>query len=509
MVFRILPYVLREMHSMSCSAYTVLAVLCSQTIGLVIQGPQDRCVVQRARGESTGMVVVSVRCNDALAPQTEAAVVSDSGGDTVAAWRRCDKGGQDSLRGCTLCVPQGGWYRVAVRALDSSGTVVSCTTCPEHWAVGMNILCIGQSNMVGNGQIHTYTPVVHPLSGLYGNDNRWCMCADPYDRNGSPADVDYDSWIGVSAMPALVNGLYRLLPGVPVGIVSSAKGGTSLCGRGPDDWGYRNPSNHADTMTLYGNAVHNARNAGGVEHIIMHQGETDATDGTTAEEYVAALRAMLGHFHEDLGDSVPLFYCQLARAQSSDRNRTDVTMQTIRNAQLNADDGRHLLLSALCIDFELHSGDHYVKDGYDTLGGRLANAVGWYHGASSYYRGPAIGTVVFRGTARDTVLVAVRHRGGTDITPDSAMTGFEVFDSTGRCGVMSAWRLCADTIALVLSSRVAGNGTVRYLYGKSPNTTSLVRDNTTLRLPLEPTTAPLPIGLHDVVSSRPDSPARR
>ena len=82
------------------------------------------------------------------------------------------------------------------------------------------------------------------------------------------------------------------------------------------------------------------------------------------------------------------------------------------------------------------------------------------------------------------------HRGGTDITPASGITGFEVFDNGSGVTIQSAARAATDAVRLTLSrSIVAGHTvTLRYLYGTTPNVSGLVKDNSPLALPLENTT---------------------
>jgi hypothetical protein len=89
--------------------------------------------------------------------------------------------------------------------------------------------------------------------------------------------------------------------------------------------------------------------------------------------------------------------------------------------------------------------------------------------------------------------VTIIHRGGGDFTPDSGITGFGVLDDDSLVGIVRADKVDQTHIRLTLSRPVAGTGSLRYLYGKAPDVAGPVRDNTPLRLPLEPTTQPVPI----------------
>ena len=121
----------------------------------------------------------------------------------------------------TIVVPQGGWYRIAVSGRDASDAEVCQATGAHRWGVGINVLCIGQSNMVGNGGIRSgYTPVTTDLAGLYSNSNAWKKLSDPYDSGGLSTDVDYDSWWGASMIPAFANSLANAFPLIPMGVRS-------------------------------------------------------------------------------------------------------------------------------------------------------------------------------------------------------------------------------------------------------------------------------------------------
>ena len=91
--------------------------------------------------------------------------------------------------------------------------------------------------------------------------------------------------------------------------------------------------------------------------------------------------------------------------------------------------------------------------------------------------------------------MTLNHRGGTDITPATGITGFEVFDNGSSVTIQSAVRYAADAVRLTLSRSISSGHTVtlRYLYGMTPNVSGLVKDNSPLALPLENTTADLTV----------------
>ena len=471
----------------------------SGSVSIAVDDFSEYQVVQRIPLGASQMVAVhgSLTSSGMGTSAVEARVVDFATGTTeIVPWTSIADAPTGSFSG-QLEVPEGGWYRIAVRAVDEAGTPLGEDLGTHRWGVGINVLLIGQSNMVGNGNAHTYTSVTSDLSALYGNDNHWKHLADPYDGGGSANEVDYDSWIGASLVPSLANALAATFVGVPVGFVTGARGSSPLHGNEDISWVRRTAANHADTTNLYGNSLANALAAGGVELIVMHQGETDATNETSKTEYEADLQTLLAHYREDLYDTLPLFICQIGRSTTSlgEKNRSDETLQPIRSAQRDSDDGTNVLLAAVAIDLPLDpsAADHYTKAGHDLLGPRIANAIGYYFGKSPYYRGPTLTTATYTTSAHDVIEVHVQHRGGTDISPSNGINGFQVLDDGSPVSLGATTRKNASTIAIALDAPISGVGSVRYLYGKlAVNSLSgAVHDDSELALPLEPTSADL------------------
>ena len=460
----------------------------------------DYQVIQRVLGGSSQTVAVRGSFTGSAVASIEAQIVAfNQNSSVVVPWTALGMSSDTGTYGGNLVIPQGGWYRVMVRALYADNAEGARATGTHRFGVGMNVLCIGQSNMVGYGGATTTTAV--DLTGLYSNDRVWKHLADPYDNGGDPSDVDYDGGSGASMIPSLANTLAGFFPGVPIGIVPAAKGSSPLdCAVGaPFCWGARNASNPADPTTLYGNSITKARQAGGVELIVMHQGETDATNAVSGPQYGSDLQTLAQSYRADLGN-LPLFIFQLGRSTSSiaEKKRTDLTMQPIRVAQHDADGPPSLYLAGTAIDVAVDSTDHYTKAAQDTLGQRLDAAIAFHFhvpGAPAAYRGPEIMSVSYADAAKTSIDVHLRHRGGTDFTPATGIVGFLVLDNGVAVTPTSVSRKDAATISIVLAAPLSGPGKVRYLYGKLPFTPypGTVHDNSPLGLPLEPTTVDLPL----------------
>jgi hypothetical protein len=86
--------------------------------------------------------------------------------------------------------------------------------------------------------------------------------------------------------------------------------------------------------------------------------------------------------------------------------------------------------------------------------------------------------------------IQIGHRGGNDITPVSGITGFSLLSNGSPVGITSTERRSTDIIRLTLASPIPEGATVklRYLWGSDPDTGALVKDNSSLALPLENTT---------------------
>jgi hypothetical protein len=450
-------------------------------------------VFQRAIDGTSKSVTISGAYSDLTWSRVEARVLrhgTDGTGDTtVVGWTTIDSTYGGGTFSGDLTVPQGGWYNVEARALDATGSVIGSSRGTNKWGVGMIILVIGQSNMSGRGQ-PPFTIATSDLAVNYSNAGRWEHLADPYDDESPAGAVDQDASAGGSMIPGIANSLLQTFD-FPVAFVPSAKGGSNLYVNGSNyGWAYRNPSNHFDTSTLYGQSITKAQSVGGVELIIMHQGEADLSAGRTEAQYEADFATMIGHYREDLYSNIPIVICQLGTVGAG----TDAGATGIRNAQHDLDNGTSIFMGATAMDLPRFDTWHYDTSALTVIGSRVANAIKVYLGWSTYYRGPSINSVFLSDGNRNQVIVTLNHRGGADITPATGITGFEVFDNGTSVSVGSAARYAADAVRLTLSQSIAEGHTVtlRYLYGMRPNATNLVKDNSPLALPLENTTADIP-----------------
>ena len=447
----------------------------------------DYRVFQRAIGGASKSVSISGTYANMNWDHVEASVVQHGTDTAVIGWTTIDSTPGGGTFSGNITVPQGGWYNVEVRALDSTGSVIGSSRGTHKWGVGMIILIIGQSNMSGRGQA-PFTAANSDLAVNYNNAGTWEHLADPYDDESPASAVDYDNNIAAGSMiPGIANSLLQTFD-FPIAFVPASKGGSNLYVNGSNyGWAYRNPSNHFDTSTLYGQSITKAQSVGGVELIIMHQGEADLSACRTEVNYEADFATMIGHYRQDLYAEIPIFICQLGTVGGG----TDAGVTGIRSAQHDLDNGTNIFMGATAMEMPRIDAWHYDTPALTVVGTRLANAIKYYFGQSIYSRGPFIASASFSDASRNQVIVTLNHRGGTDITPATGITGFGVFDNGVSVSITSAVRYTANSVRLTLSSSISSGHTVtlRYLWGMTPNVSGLVKDNTPLALPLENTTA--------------------
>ena len=126
---------------------------------------------------------------------------------------------------------------------------------------------------------------------------------------------------------------------------------------------------------------------------------------------------------------------------------------------------------------------HLAAGAYLKMGYRVAQTVLFVLGEETYHRGPAIAGA--KQIDSRTIDVRIEHRGGTDFTPLSDMTGWEVLSNDIASPLTRVFRHDPQTIRIELERPVAQKTVIRYLYGAMPDTVRPVVDNSAMSLPLE------------------------
>ena len=155
-------------------------------------------------------------------------------------------------------------------------------------------LLIGQSNMAGRGAVDSSQQPDPHIFCLKQNMN-WELAKDPLHFDKPVA--------GVGPGLSFARALLTHDPGITIGLVPAAMGGSSL-----DEW--------APGGKLYENAVKRARKAmqnGTLSGILWHQGESDSNPAKVAT-YGARFATMIASLRKDLGAAnVPVVMGELGR----------------------------------------------------------------------------------------------------------------------------------------------------------------------------------------------------
>ncbi|MEJ2728625.1 MAG: sialate O-acetylesterase [Deltaproteobacteria bacterium] len=393
----------------------------------------------------------------------EARVVKDGTADAVVPWTVIDAAPQNGIFVGTLSgVPQGGWYNLQVRSATHPGISSHGT---RKWGVGILVACLGQSNM--KEWFYTGTDLVaNPLLQKF-NEKGWSGLG----RQGNAAI-------------AFGNKIIEHL-GIPLGLLDYSKNGSGL--RKEADWG---TGYWEDTAagSIYNRFVSGVSETGGaIEFVIWIQGEADAARGTVTEkEYAASLERFIIHQvraditnSSDFDDLPFLIVMMIKRPGGKDKPH-----QAIRNAQKHVTETvKSSYLAATTLDLKNHGRQHLTPKAYVSLGHRVAQTILHLLGEETYHRGPSVTRVTQIDS--QTIDIRIQHNGGSDFTPASGITGWEVISRGAPVPITDVYRLDPRTIRIRLQHPLNGKAQIRYLYGAMPDVRHPVFDNSHLPLPLE------------------------
>jgi hypothetical protein len=273
--------------------------------------------------------------------------------------------------------------------------------------------------------------------------------------------------------------------GIPLGLLDYSKNGSGL--RKEADWG---TGYWEDTAagSIYNRFVSGVSETGGaIEFVIWIQGEADAARGTVTEKaYAASLeRFITRQLRVDITNSsdfsdLPFLIVMMIKRPGG----KDEPHQAIRNAQKGVTETvKSSYLAATTLDLKNHGRQHLTPKAYMSLGERVAQTILYLLGEETYYRGPGV-TRVSQIDNR-TIDIRIKHNGGSDFTPDSGITGWEVISRGTPVPITDVYRHDPQTIRIRLERPLNDKAQIRYLYGAMPDVRHPVLDNSALSLPLE------------------------
>jgi hypothetical protein len=398
-----------------------------------------------------------------LATAIEAQVLNFTTQAPVVPWTIIDDTPSNGIfMGLLPEVPQGGWYRMAVRFKGQPDTAKYGQA---RWGVGMLVALIGQSNM--KEWFHSGNDLIpHSLCSLH-RDGHWYP--DLFQGNGATAFAN------------------RLIAkaAVPVGLLDYAVNGSGLCKEA--DWGtgyWADRSSHS----IYQQLIEAVADTGGsLEYVMWMQGEADAARATISERhYRQNLSAFIEQIRKDIinGSSRPQLPFLIIGMPKRPIG-ADEPHQAVRRAQMAVTRRvPECYLAAVSLDLENLGRQHLKPEAYTTLGLRAAQTILFLLGEESYYRGPSVA-----GGLRidpQTIEIHLQHQGGTDFSPPDDISGWQVLDDNQEITIETVQRYDPQTIRIRLAEPISGPVLLRYLYGAMPDSHHPVRDNSAMELPLEP-----------------------
>jgi len=419
--------------------------------GITFTDFADYRVIQRAPGVASKTVTLSG--SYVGSPTAIEYRIVEHGADTPIAghdWQTLDGAPVGGNFSGDVSVPQGGWYNLDLRFAGGSDPLFAGG---HRWGVGVNVFMLGQSNMSNMKDVSSAPPAADPLVAMIASGS-W----------GAPTG---------NGVIALGNALASALS-LPVGLIEYAVSGSPI-----SDW---------DPGSNWTAAMAGLMAAGGdCEFVLWHQGESDAIAATSKPSYKASLATVYAQCLTATGRSaaeLPLLVGLLGIVTSPPySSETDATWQAIQDAHLEfCAENATAYIAGNFTDLPHSNQLHYTGAGYETIAARYAQTILKLLGDVAY--GGAGPRIVSATLSIATVNVHLGHDGGTDFTPASGITGFEVLDDGTPVTVSSAARLDANTIALELASVPAGSVTLRYQYGETPDISGVVKDNSALALPL-------------------------
>ena len=164
-------------------------------------------------------------------------------------------------------------------------------------------LLAGQSNMAGRGEVAAEDRTPHPRVLMLSRAGTWVPAVEPMH-------FDKPAIVGVGPGRAFGVAVAEAMPGVTVGLIPAAVGGSPIDAWMPGAYDAATQTHPWDDAMA---RVARARQTGTLRGVLWHQGESDATSDR-ASTYPAKLQALVVRFRADLdAPALPFIAGQLGR----------------------------------------------------------------------------------------------------------------------------------------------------------------------------------------------------
>lgn len=282
----------------------------------------------------------------------------------------------------------------------------------------------------------------------------------------------------------LLDGLYAGF-NEPCDVLGSCVGGTGLVVENNTTLGIPYWLD-LSTNSIYNQFLAKAAATGrSFDGVIWMQGEADAHSAYAdiQDVYMAGLTTLFDRLQRDVSFAGTPRFVVYGTGRSTQGYGTDASWHAVREAQrIWSGSTSGGVWAGEAIDHALADGVHWTSQGYADAGKRIARAILSARGLASSARGPLVSSWSQSGTSID---VTVSHNGTTIVPASGGVTGFTAVDANGSAiPVSSAARLSSTVVRLTLASDTIASA-VRYLYGAAPDITGIVRDDTSLAVPME------------------------
>lgn len=381
---------------------------------------------------------------------------------TVIPWQKCDT--SDGEWKTELLIPEGGLYRIEVRQAgrDESehynsydwGQLVYIA---HHVGIGDIYILAGQSNMSGYGRDFAYDPP-QPGIHLYDNAGNWVLASHPLNSVPEPVYLNNDENSGSSPAISFARILQKRL-NVPIGLVSAAKGGSSI-----ESW---NPAEK--DCYLYKEMLRKVEAVGKFKGMLWYQGCNETVYTDDAEAYLINFTNTVRLWREEFGH-FPIITCQLNRNAWKEEDR-DRNWGLVREAQRQAAMIIKDVFIIPTMDMMINDGIHNTSSACVAIGERLALTAlkGIYDLPGRF----APNIISAKKTDEYTVFLKIENIGVLKTMDDNAC-GMNIEDEFGLTDCVKV--LGTEGGAYVKTGRPIGKNAVFHAYWKREEPSSFIRD---------------------------------